>query len=529
MAAVNRIERFDARPSRADRPVDNARWTLLGAAVLTAAVFIRGAGVDGQEAPADAQTGVDLPVVEHQLSNGMLFLILPRSGAPIVSFVVQYPVGSVNEVPGTTGIAHFLEHLLFKGTTTLGTLDFEAEQRLFRRIDAVHDTVLALEEAGAPPEELDSRRERIARLEAEASVYAVSNEFDRILSRNGARGLNARTDAESTAYFVEMPSNRAELWFLLESERMRHPVFREFYSERDVIAEERRLRVETQPAGLLHEAHLAEAFRVHPYGRPVVGFMRDIQRLDRRRVREFHNRYYGPDNAVVAIVGNADPERVIEWADRYFGDLEPAGPPPSPPDPEPPQEAGRSVEVAFDAEPAVRIGWRVPEERHPDAAALSVLSSLLTGGSTSRLYRRLVVRERLATFVTSVMGPGVRFPRLFTIEATPRFPHGTESAAQAVYAELDSLRRTPPAESELRHIRNQIEAGQVRGLTSQLGLAFQLAGSAATYGDWRAVFQLRERLAEVTPEDVSRVVDTYFDPRNRTVATLVRPAPGPVR
>ena len=529
MAAVSRSERCDPRSSRAGPPVEQARSTLLGAVLLTAAMFGPGSPVDAQEARTHTPVGVDMPVVEHQLSNGMLFLILPRSGAPIVSFVVQYPVGGVNEVPGTTGIAHFLEHLLFKGTTTLGTLDFEAEQRLFRRMDAVQDTVLALEETGAPPEELDSRRERIAQLEAEAGVYAVSNEFDRILSRNGARGFNARTDAESTTYFVEMPSNRAELWFLLESERMKHPVFREFYAERDVIAEERRLRVETQPGGLLHEAHLAEAFRVHPYGRPVVGFMPDIRRLDRRRVREFYNRYYGPNNAVVAIVGNVDPVRVIEWADRYFGDLEPTDPPPSAPDPEPPQEAERSVEVVFDAEPAIRIGWRVPEERHPDAAALSVLSSLLTGGSRSRLHRRLVVRDRLATFVTSVMAPGVRFPRLFTIEATPRFPHSTEVAAEAVYSELDSLRRTPPAESELQNIRNQLEAGQVRGLTSYLGLALQLAGSASTYGDWRTGFQLRDRLAEVTPEDVSRVLDTYFRPRNRTVATLVRPAPGPVR
>ncbi len=519
---MRRIERLSPRSSETGCRLAVHRSVLFGSVALLASLFGGGPLFGVRGARAQTATGVDLPVVEHQLANGMRFLILHRPGAPTVSFVVRYPVGGVNEVPGATGIAHFLEHLLFKGTTTLGTRDFAVERRLFARMDAIQDTVLALEDVGAPPEELGPLRERIAELESEASRYAVSNEFDRVLSKNGSRGLNASTDAESTVYFVELPSNRAELWFLLESERMRDPVFREFYTERDVVAEERRLRVETQPGGLLYEAHLAEAFRVHPYGRPVVGFMADLQRLDRVRVREYYERYYGPNNAVVAIVGNADPLQMVAWADQYFGDLEAADPPPSVLDAEPPHAAERRVEVVFDAAPAIRIGWRVPAERHADAAALSVLSSLLTGGSTSRLYRRLVVRERLATSVTSLMGPGVRFPRLFSIDATPRFPHSTEETERAVYAELDSLRRTPPAESELQRIRNQLEAGQVRGLTSHLGLAFQLAGSASTYGDWRTAFRIRERLGEVTPEDVSRVVATYFTPENRTVATLVR-------
>ena len=477
-------------------------------------------GVD--EAHAQMATGIDLPVVEHELANGMRFLVLPRRGAPTTSFVVQYRVGGVNEVPGTTGIAHLLEHLLFKGTSTLGTYDVEAERALFTRMDAMEDSIHAMEAEGAALAVITPLRERIGRLEYEARVYVLPNEFDRILSRNGARGLNASTDSESTTYFVELPSNRVELWFLLESDRMRDPVFREFYTERNVVAEERRLRVETQPGGLLYEIHMAESFTVHPYGQPVVGFMSDIQRLDRRRVREYYKRYYGPNNVVVAIVGDVDPLQMVDWAELYFGDLQAADPPPPVLVREPEQEGERRVEVVFDAEPQVRIGWHVPEVQHPDVAALSVLSALLTGGRTSRLHRRLVVRDRLATLVTSVMTPGARFPRLFTVDATTRFPHTTVEVEEAVYAELDSLRHTPPSESELQRIRNQIEAGQVRDLTSHLGLAFQLAGSTSTHGDWRATFRLRQRLAEVRPEDVSRAVETYFTPENRTVAFLVR-------
>ena len=498
----------------------SVKWLVLGA---TLAGWLASSPV---QARPQVSVGVDLPVVEHELANGMRWLVLPRHAAPTVSFVVRYGLGGVNEVPGTTGIAHLLEHLLFKGTTTLGTLDIEAERALFTRMDTLQDSIRALESDGVQGQVIAALETRIAELEEQASEYVLSNEMDRILSKNGARGLNASTDAEATTYYVELPANRAELWFALEADRMTNPVFREFYTERDVVAEERRLRVETQPSGLLYEAHLGAAFAVHPYGRPVVGFMADIERLDRGRVQEYYERYYGPNNAVVAIVGDVDPVQVREWAEHYFGDLPAGDPPPEVEAEEPRQAAERRVEVDFDAEPQVRIGWHVPEERHPDTPALSVLAALLTGGRTARLHQRLVLGDRIATRAGAAMGPGVRFPRLFTIEANTLFPHTTGEIETAVFQELDSLKRVPPSESELERIRNQLEAGQVRALTSHLGLAFQLADAESSYGDWRVGFRLRARLSQVRPEDVRRVVETYFTPENRTVASLVRPASG---
>ncbi len=480
---------------------------------------------------ADAQlaTGVDLPVVEHELANGLRLLVLPRYRAPTASLVVQYGLGGVNEAPGETGIAHLLEHLLFKGTETFGTHDVDAERPLFARMDAIQDSLRTLEGAGAPEDTMGQLRDEIDLLEDEAAAYVVSNEIDRILARNGARGLNATTDNESTTYYVELPANRVELWFLLESARMKNPVFREFYTERNVVAEERRLRVDTQPSGLLYEAHLAEAYTVHPYGRPVVGSMPDILRLDRRRVREYHEHYYGPNNAVIAIVGDVDVGLMIELTERYFGDLPVGDPPPPVTAREPVQDTERRIEVSFDAEPRIRIGWHVPEQLHDDAAALAMLSALLTGGGTSRLHQRLVVVDRLATVISSTIGPGVRFPRLFTVEATALFPHSTAEIEVAVYDELRSLRQTPPPDAALRRIRNQLEAGQVRTLTSHLGLAFQLAGSESIYGDWRTGFRLGERLSAVRPEDVSRVLERYFSSDNRTVAFLSRPDSGRTR
>ncbi len=481
-------------------------------------------------APARAQvlTGERLPVVEHELANGMQWLVLPRTGAPTVSFIVQFRVGGVNEVRGQTGIAHLLEHLLFKGTETLGTRDATAERALFEQMDVLQDSILALESRGdtaAAP----SLRTRIDSLETEAREYVIPNEFERILSTNGARGLNATTDWESTTYYVEMPSNRAQLWFLLESDRMTSPVFREFYTERNIVAEERRLRVETNPRGLLSEAHMAAAFTTHPYGQPVVGYMSDIQRLRRPDVEAYFRRYYGPGNAVVAVVGDVDTEQVLAWAEEYFGDL-PAGETPTPVlSREPEQRGERRVEVVFDASPQVRIGWPVVEATHPDAPALTVLSWLLTGGRTSRLHRRLVIQDRIATSVTSSIGPGVRFPPIFTIDAVPRSPNSTDDIEVAVYSELDSLQRTPPTNRELQRIRNQLEAGEFRRLTSNLGLALQLAGSTSSFGDWRQTFGFAQRLAEVEAEDVRRVARLFFTSEHRTVATVVRPDSGSTR
>jgi len=467
-------------------------------------------------------TGTQLPVVEHELANGMRWLVLPRAGAPTVSFIVQFRVGGVNEVRGQTGIAHLLEHLLFKGTETLGTRDATAERALFVRMDALQDSILALEGRGdttAAP----LLRERIDSLETEARAHILPNEFERVLSTNGARGLNATTDFETTTYFVELPANRAQLWFLLESDRMANPLFREFYAERDIVAEERRLRVETNPGGLLFEAHMAAAFTTHPYGQPVVGYMADIQRLRRPDVEEYFRRYYGPSNAVVTVVGDIDADQILAWADEYFGDL-PASDIPGPVlSTEPAQSAERRVEVAFDAEPRVRIGWHVVETTHPDAPALSVLSWLLTGGRTSRLYRRLVIQDRVATAISSSIGPGIRFPGIFTIDATPRFPNTTEDVEATVYAELDSLRRTLPSEREIQRIRNQLEASEVRRLTSNLGLALQLAASTSEFDDWRTTFGFTDLLAAVEPEDVRRVAQQFFTRERRTVATVVRP------
>ena len=465
------------------------------------------------------------PVQEYTLENGLRLLLLRRGGSPTVSFVVQYGIGSVNERPGVTGIAHLLEHLLFKGTTSVGTRDYEAEVPLLSRMDLIHDSIL-MERRREVPDTSRIRlfREKIRLLEEEASAFVESNEFDAILTENGARSLNATTDTESTTYFVELPSNRTELWFILEGDRMSNPVFREFYTERDVVAEERRLRLETNPSGLLYEGHMAEAFHVHPYGRPVVGSMEDIQSLSRSEVQDYFRRFYGPDNAVVTLVGDLDPPEVLRWAQEYLGSIPKGSPPPQVDVVEPEQTEERRIELFLDAEPSLSIGWRVPPPSHEDGPALAMLASVLTGGRSSRIYRRLVIQDRIAAGVSSGTGPGYRYPGLFSIDATPRSPHTSREVEAAIYEEIQRLKEVPPDEIELQRVRNQLEASEVRRLTSNMGLALQIAQSTSLYGDWRRTFAFTLAMEAVTPADIQGVVQRYFRDDQRTVAVLSRPS-----
>lgn len=495
--------------------------TIRGLAI--ALILTRAVVLGAQEPPSPPVPGTQLPVVTHTLDNGMTFLILERRQSPTVSLVVHYPVGSVNEHLGNTGIAHVVEHLLFKGSEQIGTASRALEAPLLDAIDAVRDSMVA--EMGRPrPDTAAVRRfgERVASLEDSARAYVMSNEFDHILSSEGAQGLNATTSHEATRYFVELPANRIELWFALESDRMANPVFREFFTELDVVREERRTRLETSPGGILQTAFLATAFQVHPYGVPVIGHAADLDVLTRPQAAEYFRDYYGAGNAVAAIVGDVDADQVIRLAEEYFARV-PAGRTPAPVlAREPVQRGERRITVEFDAEPRLLMGWRAVPVLHEDAPALSMLASLLTAGRTTRLYRRLIADDRSAIQVSAYLGPGTLYPGLFTISAVPRAPHTTEEIERAILEEIEAIRSASPEPRALTRIQNQYRAGEYRRLSSNLQLALQIAESEASFGDWRETFRLSRRIADVTPEDVQRVAREYLIPGTRTVAVMVR-------
>ncbi len=495
------------------------------APTLAAALILgRAAGsLAGQAPPTPPIPGAQLPVVTHTLDNGMTFLILERRQSPTVALVVHYPVGSVNEHLGNTGIAHVVEHMLFKGSREIGTSDPALEAPLLAAIDAVRDSMIA--EMGRPrPDTARVRRlgARVTSLEDSARAHVISNEYDHILTSEGARGLNATTSHEATRYFVELPANRLELWFALESDRMANPVFREFHTELDVVKEERRLRLETSPGGILETAFLATAFQVHPYGVPVIGHSADLDALTRPHAVEYFRDYYGAGNAVAAIVGDVDADHAIRLAEEYFARVPGGREPPPVLAREPEQRGERRITVEFDAEPRLLMGWRAVSILHPDAPALSMLASLLTAGRTTRLYRRLIAEDRSAVQVAAFLGPGAMHPRLFTISAIPRAPHTTGEIERAILEEIEAIREAPPEQRALTRIQNQYRAGEYRRLSSNLELAMQIAESEASHGDWRETFRLSRRINDVTPEDVQRVARQYLNPATRTVAVMVR-------
>lgn len=484
----------------------------------------------GSPLPALAQTeaatetsplGARLPVTAFTLENGMRWVVLPRDTSPTVSFVVHVPVGSVDEVLGITGTAHMLEHLLFKGSTSIGTLDWDAERALLEAMDEVEAQWVRARD----PEERDALAARLDALAEEARALVRPNHFDEILSRNGARGLNASTSWESTEYYVELPANRAKLWFVLEADRMQNPVFREFHRERDVVEEERRGRLETDPGGRLWEEHLAAAFRIHPYGVAPIGHMQDIRRLTRAGVQAFYDTHYGPDNTVVAVVGQIDPDSVQHWAQEYFGGIPSRGLLPVRTVQEPEQRGERRIEVLAPAEPQLRMGWKIPGGQDPDLPALSMLANLLVGGRDTRLHRRLVREDGIASFVTAGLSPGGRDPGLFVIHAAPSHPHDPEALERVIEEVLADFVLSPPTEIELERVRRQLEAAEVRRLVSNLGLAFQLASATAMWGDWQETFMDQRRLRAVTADDIVRVVDRYFHRSTLTVGTLRRADP----
>ena len=472
-------------------------------------------------------------VIEHKLANGLTVLMVERHQTPVVSINLTFKVGGMNEYTGITGVAHLYEHMAFKGTRALGTKDYERERPLLEELARINETIEELRGSSrnastTESSEIKELRRAFEETQKKAAALVVGNEMSLLYQRQGAVGLNASTSKDVTRYTVSLPANRLPLWAAIESDRMANPVLREFFKERAVVLKERRLRTEDSPNGLLYETFAAAAFQAHPYGFPTIGWASDIQRLTPSLTREFFHTHYGPSNAVVAIVGDFNPPEVVKLIEGSFGAIPATAPPPPVVTVEPAQRGERRVQVEFDAEPVVLIGYHKPPISHPDDFVFDVLDSVLSEGITSRLYRRLVLEKRLAASVYTTSGyPGVRAPNLFVVGTTPLAPHTTRELEQAVYEELDRLKTEPVGVEELEKVLNNLDASLVRSLRSNSGLASQLAYFQTVAGDWRYLLEARDRIAAVTPADIQRVASKYLIKSNRTVATLVRNAPGP--
>ncbi len=466
-------------------------------------------------------------VKEYTLENGMKVLMLERHQSPTISFSIRFRAGAADENLGMTGTAHLLEHMLFKGTQTLGTKNFAEEEKLLTRIDSIvsaRETERAKGEK-ADPEFLKYLEETLKKLQADLKEWMVKDEIEFLYSQNGAVGFNASTGQDTTNYVVSLPSNRLELWARIESDRLLNPVLREFYSERDVVMEERRRSYDSNPGRKLTENFLATAFMASPYGRPVIGWPSDIQGLEKKATEDFFRTFYSPANTVLTLVGDLQPEEAIEVVKKYFARIPRQVLPPPLKTREPQQLGERRVQVVDDASPELILGFHKPKAPHGDDAVCEIIEGILSFGRTSRLYRRLVEEEKIAISVSASNGfPGERYDNLFALFATPRHPHTAGEVEKALEEELDRLKAEPVANDELEKVKNQIQTHFLRTLDSNSRLAHWLSYGQVLFGDWRSVLERMKAYDKVSAEDVLRVSRKTFTDRNRTVATLVRSA-----
>ncbi len=461
-------------------------------------------------------------VEEHRLENGATLLMVERHDAPTVAAYISFRVGAVNESSSERGVAHLLEHMLFKGTRTLGTTDYAREKRLLEDIEQVGGEIDALKNKPATGRaELQRLRETLAQLQQDHRRYVVKDEFSRIYAENGGVGYNAFTGKDSTTYLINLPANKLELWAAIESDRLQNAVFREFYTERDVVREERRRSYESSPDGMLYETLLATAYKVHPYRNPIIGWESDIENIGPAEIKSFFQRYYRPANMVITLVGDFDGDAARQLVERYFGRLDPGVPVPPVVDREPPQNGERRVQIDFDAEDRLLIAFHKPTLPHPDDYAFDILMQALTDGRTSRLYRSLVIERALVTSVDVFSAPGARYDNLMVLSLSPRGEHTPAEVEAVVYQELEQLKSAPLTTFEVDKARNRIAAGMLRGLTGNGGLARMLS-SYQLLGDWRYLVDYEQKLKAVTAEDVMRVARQYLRAGNRTVAILSR-------
>ena len=465
-----------------------------------------------------------------KLDNGLTVIIMERHEAPVFSYATIVNAGSAQEVPGITGLAHMFEHMAFKGSEHVGTTNYPAEKIALQKVEdayAAYDRERrrTVGHDDAKVKELEKAwRDAIAA----ADKYVVPNEFSKIVDRAGGTGMNAFTAADETAYFFSMPSNRLELWSYLESERFLDPVFREFYKERDVVYEERRMRYESSPIGRLLLQFVSTSFMAHPYGTPGIGWPSDLQSFSATDAKAFFKKYYVPSNMVISIVGDVDPKTAMPIVEKYFGRI-----PKSPaPDPlrtiEPPQLAERTVVLRETAQPLYLEGYHRPAVTDPDNAVYDAIEMLMSAGRTSRLYRSLVRDQKIAAQAFGFNGfPGEKYPNLFVFGAVPTPGHTATDMVAPIHAEIEKLRTQDVPADELQSVKTRVKAGLLRQLDSNSGLALQLATYQTLFGDWRELFRQVDRIDRVTAADVRRVANKTFDASNRTAGYNERVAPAP--
>jgi len=467
-------------------------------------------------------------ITVKKLDNGLTVVICERPEAPVFSFFTHVDAGSVQDPMGKTGLAHMFEHMAFKGTDKIGTTDYADEKPALAKVETAYAAYIEERDKGVDRDEQKVKQLEQAWKDATAAAqrYVKPNEFPQILEANGVEGMNAFTNLDETAYHYSLPENRLELWAYLESERFMHPVMREFYKERNVVIEERRMRTDSNPIGRLLEQFVTAAYQAHPYHRPTIGWMSDLNSFSATDAQKFFDEYYIPSNMVVTVVGDVKAAQAMPIIEKYFGRIPSHEKPDERTTTEPPQNSERRVVLHDQSQPVYLEGYHRPDYRSKDDAVYDSIADLMSNGRTSRLYRALVRDKKIASDSAGFTGmPGIKYPHLFAFYAIPLPGHKPEEMADAIHAEIEKLKTQDISDEELKMIKTRAKANLIRGLGSNEGLAYQLALYQARYDDWRELFRSVDRIDAVTKADIRRVANQTFVETNRTVGIIETVAP----
>ncbi len=443
-------------------------------------------------------------------------MLYERGTAPVFSIVIGARVGGSDETPGETGVSHMFEHMAFKGTDTVGTKDYAKEKKLLAEMEQLalaSDSATKLDEA---------QQQRWTALQKQLDALWIRGAMDAEYSKRGETGMNATTDSELTMYFMNMPRSAFEFTLWMESERLLNPVMREFYKERDVVMEERRMRFEDDPGGKLYEALLGVSFLGHPYRNPVIGYPYDLQRLTATKSEAFRKRFYVPSNLALGIVGNVNPEKDLVLIEKYFGRL-PAGPVPSRPFAiEPPQIGQREVVIEFPSSPQFSVAYKKPVYPDPDVPALDVLWQVLAGSSVSPLHEELVKKQQVAASIGYGDMGGEQYPNLAAFIIIPKAPHTNLEVLDAFDKVITRFKRQGPSATQMEIAKRAIAATYLLHLKSSMSIAKDFVESELLFGNWKTSFEQYPALMAVTKDDVLRVARKYLITKTRTIGRVER-------
>ncbi len=464
----------------------------------------------------------NINVEQYTLPNGITCVLVNRGYTPTLALIISFKVGSVDEHYQTAGAAHLLEHMMFKGTKTIGTTNFEEENKLLQQIEALGETIDRIALTNPDNVQLPVLQERLKTLQQKANEYVVNSAYDAIYTQAGGINFNAGTSRDMTQYYIELPNDALELWAKLESERIKEPVFRQFYTERNTVYEERLMRYESDPQSKLFEDFLSIAFMAHPYRHPTIGYKSNIPFLSLSLVRKFYFEHYVPQKMTITVVGKQDTVHTLKILKQYFGSI-PGQPAVDFVAIREDSKNSRRLVTYADATPYLLIGWHKPTMPHFDDYVFDVIAEVLAGGKSSRLYKTMVLDAQIVSKVNAYNGyPGARYDNLFILEAVPKDSSQCEMVEELLYRQLYAL-GTSCTQEEINAAVRRLESALIFDIDTNVGIARLLSYYQTITGDWRYVLTYSDKIRKVTCSDVQRVINTYCKKEWATVAILKKP------